>query len=197
MRQFIIIGHDAPTTPDFSLDNIPGAGRLDVLCRCLTSAFLLSHGLRENVRVFLVLSGEFTLRLEGRELRQFHPDERSTAARIRNALEQREEAIGHMEVETSPGIYLSRLGFEDVLDRASQDGVVFQLHEKGTPAIDLDPPSDPVFVLSDHQDFTAEQDQLLAEVRDRAVTLGPERLHADQAITVAHNWLDTAGFDAY
>ncbi|PSP87349.1 tRNA (pseudouridine(54)-N(1))-methyltransferase TrmY, partial [Halobacteriales archaeon QH_8_68_33] len=34
MRQFIVVGHDAPTTPEFPLDDLAGgAGRLDVLCR--------------------------------------------------------------------------------------------------------------------------------------------------------------------
>ncbi len=50
MRQFVIIGHDAPTTPEFSLDDLAGAaGRLDVLCRCVTSAFLLRHAIREDL----------------------------------------------------------------------------------------------------------------------------------------------------
>jgi tRNA (pseudouridine54-N1)-methyltransferase len=49
MRQFVVVGHDAPTTDDFSLDDLPGAGRLDVLCRCITAALLLSHGIRDGV----------------------------------------------------------------------------------------------------------------------------------------------------
>ncbi|MEM4781272.1 MAG: tRNA (pseudouridine(54)-N(1))-methyltransferase TrmY, partial [Halalkalicoccus sp.] len=130
MRQFIVSGHDAPTTPEFSLDDLAGgAGRLDVLCRCVSAAFFLSHAIREDVRVFLVLADEFSIRFEGSELRRLNPDERSTGALIRNALEQREEAIGHVEVETSPGVSLSRRGFEPVLEAAASEGTVIQLHE--------------------------------------------------------------------
>ncbi len=194
MRQFIIVGQDAPTTDEFSLDALTEAGRMDLLARCVTASFLLSHGIRENVRTTLVLDDQFTLRFEGRELRGLHPDERSAAALIRTALGEREEAIGHMEVESSPGVYLSRLGFEATLERAAEDGTVCQLHENGDPITETEPPSNPVFVLSNHQDLQQGYADALADVRDRQLSLGPEPLHADHAVTVAHNWLDTAGF---
>ncbi|MFC6903698.1 tRNA (pseudouridine(54)-N(1))-methyltransferase TrmY [Halalkalicoccus tibetensis] len=198
MRQFIVSGHDVPLTSDFSLDDLAGgAGRLDVLCRCVSSAFFLSHAIREDVRTHLVLGDEFTVRFEGSELRRLNPDERSTAALIRKALEEREEAIGHMEVETSPGVYLSRRGFEPILETAAGDGTVVQLHEDGDPAVEVEPPADPVFVLSDHRDFAKGEAELLSERADERVRLGPERLHANHAITVAHNWLDTEGYAEY
>ena len=196
MRQFVISGHDAPTSAAFSLDDLTGAGRLDLLCRCVTSALLLSHGIREDVRVHLVLSDEFTLTFEGSTLRRLNPDERSTAALVRNALEQREEAIGHIPVETSPGVSLSRVGFAETLD-SLEGQTVFQLHESGTPVGSVDPPGDPVFVLSDHHDFTEAETETLAAIRDGQIRLGPEPLHANQAITVAHNWLDTDGFTQF
>jgi tRNA (pseudouridine54-N1)-methyltransferase len=195
MRQFLIVGHDAPTSAEFSLDDLPGAaGRLDVLCRCVGSAFLLSHGLRESVRAHLVLGDEFTVTFDGATLQRLNPDERSTAALIRGALEEREEAIGHMPAESSPGVSIRRLGFEATVERLASDATVVQLHETGDPAVDRDPPTDPLFVLSDHRDFHEQEAALLDEAADARVRLGPELLHADHAITVAHNWLDTDGY---
>lgn len=195
MRQFIVLGHDAPTTPDFSLSDLAGsAGRLDVLCRCVNSAFFLSHAIREEVQVHLVLQDEVTIRFEGDTLRRLNPDERSTAALIRNALEVKDEAIGHMEAESSPGVTLSKRGFESVLEETARDGTVVQLHEEGDPVVDVEPPENPIFVLSDHHDFGDDESDLLAETADRRVRLGPKRLHADHAITVAHNYLDTNGY---
>ncbi|WP_302081628.1 tRNA (pseudouridine(54)-N(1))-methyltransferase TrmY [Salinibaculum rarum] len=197
MRQFLVVGHDAPTTADFSLNDLPGAGRLDALCRCVTSALLLSHDIRGDVRVYLVLSNQFTVTFDGSELQGLNPDERSTAALVRTALDEREEAIGHIPVETSPGVSLVRKGFEATLDDAEADGTVVQLHGEGTPAIETEPPTDPVFVLSDHRNFTDEETALLDDVADKRVSLGPRRLHGNQAVTVAHNWLDTDGFSQY
>ena len=198
MRQFIVLGHEAPTTDEFSLDDIAGgAGRLDVLCRCVTSAFFLSHDIRDDVRVHLVLSEEFTVTFDGPNLRRLNPDERSTAALVRNALAERAEAVGHQPVETSPGVSLTRRGFEPTLEDAARDGTVVQLHEDGDPVVGVDPPANPVFVLSDHRDFAPRETDLLAETADLRVRLGLEALHADHAVTVAHNYLDTDGFERY
>lgn len=197
MRQFVLVGHGAPTTPDFSLSDLPGSGRLDALCRAVTAAFLLSHGIREDVRTWLVLADEYTIRFEGSQLRNLHPDERSTAALVRTALEEREEAIGHVPVETTPGVYLSRRDVEATLDRAREGGTMIQLHEDGDPIVETEPLDDPVFVLSDHTDFTDDEETLLADRADARLRLGPRRLHGDQAITVAHNFLDTDGYTSY
>lgn len=194
MRQFIIVGQDVPTTDEFSLDALTGAGRMDLLARCVTASFLLSHGIREDVRTLLVLDNEFTLRFEGSELRSLNPDERSTAALVKTALGEREEAIGHIEVETSPGVYLSRRDFETILTDAAEEGTVCQLHEDGTPTTETEPPTNPVFVLSDHHDLEGPYAEILENNREQRISLGPNALHADHAITVAHNWLDTGGF---
>ena len=198
MRQFVVLGHDAPATADFSLDDLPsGAGRLDVLCRCVSAGLFLSHAVRDDVRVHLVLGDEFTVSFDGSAVRRLNPDERSTAARIRGALEERQEAIGHIPVETSPGVSLRRVGFEQTLADVAAESTVVQLHEGGAPVVDVDPPEDPAFVLSDHRDFTDDEETLLSTVADARVRLGPRALHADHAITVAHNYLDTGGYTEY
>ena len=198
MRQFIVIGHDAPTTPEFSLDDLAGgAGRLDVLCRCVSSALFLSHDVREDTRVHLVLGDEFTVTFDGSSVRRVNPDERSTAALVRTALEHRDEAIGHMPAESTPGVTIRRMGFEAILDAVGDGTTVVQLHESGDPVVDLDPPSDPLFVLSDHETFTDAESDLLGDVADARVSLGPEPLHANHAVTIAHNYLDTDGYTRY
>ncbi|MFA9501937.1 tRNA (pseudouridine(54)-N(1))-methyltransferase TrmY [Natrinema sp. H-ect1] len=198
MRQFVLLGHDIPTEPDFSLDDLAGgAGRLDALCRSITAAFVTSHGIREAVRVHLVAQDELTITFDGRELQRLNPDERSTAALVRNALEHREDAIGALPAEPSPGVELYRRGFEGTLEEIADDGPVIQLHEEGDAVVDVDPTTlaDGIFVLSDHRDFTADEAALLENYAEQRLRLGPELLHADQAITVAHHYLDTDGYE--
>lgn len=195
MRQFLVLGHDAPTDPGFSLDGLPGAGRVDLLARCVTASLLRSHGIRENVRTHLVLGDAYTVTFDGATLRGLHPDERSTAAHIREALEHREAAIGAMPADVSPGIRLSRRGFEATVE--TLDGTVVALHESGDPAAERPVPSDPVFVLSDHGAFEADEREVLERIVDRWTCLGPEAIHADHAIAVTHNWLDTDGYRSY
>ena len=195
MRQFVVLGHTASTDPDLSLDDLPGAGRFDVLCRAVSAAVTLSHAIREDVRCQLVLQDRLTIRLEGSELRYLSPDERNIAALLTNALEAAADAVGVQEVESTPGIYVSKRGFESVL--ADLEGTVIQLHEDGDPLPELGVPAAPVFVLSDHEDFTDGEAAALAGAVDARVSVGPARIHGNHAITVVHNYLDTDGYRRY
>ncbi|MFD1569355.1 tRNA (pseudouridine(54)-N(1))-methyltransferase TrmY [Halorubrum laminariae] len=208
MRQFVVVGHEVPTDPDaISLSDIPGAGRLDLLCRCVSTGVFLSHDIRESVRVHLVVADEFTVTFDADTLRHLHPDERNVAARVRDALAAKPDAIGHMPADVSPGVELRRMGLDATLDRIAGGGTasdgsdaevtVVQLHEDGDPLVDVEPPTDPVFVLSDHRDFTDEESKSIAAAAERRVRVGPKLLHADDTIAVAHNWLDTDGYESY
>ena len=195
MRQFVVIGHAAPTNPDFSLDDLPGAGRIDVLCRCVNAAFLLSHDLREDVELHLLLGDRLRIRLVGSELRYLSPDERNVASLLRSALEAKDEAVGAMEAESTPGIYVGKRDVEEAI--AGIDGTLIHLQEDGDPIAGTDPPENPAFVLSDHEPFTSGEVEYLDAHADARVSLGPRRLHANHAITIAHNYLDTAGYERY
>lgn len=198
MRQFIILGHDVPTTADFSLSDLAGgAGRLDVLCRCVNAGLFLSHGIREDVRIHLVLNDEYTVRFDGSTAKRLYPNERAVASRIQGALGATADAIGHQPAEVSPGVELYRMGFESTLAAVASDATVVELHEDGEPLAEASTPENPVFVLSDHHDFTDEEAEVLAAAADRRLRVGPEILHADHTITVVHNWLDTAGYQSY
>ncbi len=197
MREFVVVGHEAPTTAEFSLDDLPGAGRLDVLCRCVTAAFRLSHDFRADVRVRLVLEEEYVVRFEGSELRHLRPDERSAGSLIRGALEARDGAVGAMEATASPGVHIGAGDLGTAVEAAAETGPVVELHADGAPIVDLEPPENVAFVLSDHRDFTDPEADLLERVADERRSLGPAPMHADDAVTVAHNYLDTGGFERY
>jgi len=194
MRQFVVVGHEAPTEP-FGLEDLPGAGRVDLLARCVSAGIFLSHDIREDVRVHLVLADALTVSFDGATLRHLHPDERNVAARISGALEQKAKAIGHLPAEPSPGVELYRTGLAETLDRL--DGPVVQLHEAGTPVPEAELPADPVFVLSDHQSFSVEDETTIADRRVGRVSVAPVPIHANHAVAVVHNYLDTAGYERY
>jgi len=194
MRTVVVFAHDLAADTAIALDDLPGAGRLDLLSRCVTSACLLSHDVREDTRIELAVDG-YAVRFEGSELRRLNPDERSTAARIRDALDARGEAIGEVAAPVSPGVSIRGVGRDRLLETAS--GPIVELHAEGDPLVDAELPADPVFVLSDHRGFTDAERELLDSHAEHRVSVGPRALHADQAITVAHNYLDTDGYERY
>ena len=196
MRRFIVIAHELPASADISLDDLPGTGRLDLLSRCVTSALLLSHDIREDVRIDLLVDG-YVVGFDGSELRRLNPDERSTAARVRDALEARDGAIGSMAATPSPGVSIRTGDLESVLGGLPAEQTLVELHAEGRPVRAWSPPTDPAFVLSDHRQFAETEADLLGRHADERLSLGPRALHADQAITVAHNYVDTDGYAEY
>jgi tRNA (pseudouridine54-N1)-methyltransferase len=198
MRQFVVVGHEAPTDADFALNDLAsGAGRLDLLARSVLAALLLSHDVREDTRIHLVHGDELTITFDGSTIRSLHPDERSAAALIRAALDCADEAVGQLGVEPSPGVSLRRSGFDDTLDTLDDAGTVIYLHPEGARASEIDPPPDPVFVLSDNRPFESAERGRLETVSERRLSFGPRKLHTDQSITVAHNWCDTGGWSGW
>ena len=169
---------------------------MDLLCRCINAALLTSHGVREETTAHLVLRGggeneDVTVRFEGEEVSGLNPDERSIAGVVSAALEERT----YYEVEARHGVYVAERGLREVLDET--DGETVVLHEDGERAASVKPPDEPVFVLSDHRDFSEEELKAVEEDGALSVSLGPIALHADHATAVAHNWTDTRGFTHY
>lgn len=195
MRRFVVVGHRAITSSNFNLNDLCGStGRLDVLLRCINSAFFLSHDFRRDVELYLVLLGESdppkTLRLVGDELKYLNPDERSTGALIRNALMKK---LKDEEIMSTPGIYVSRKNFEDVIKELFKISKLAYLKESGRPLESLQAPGDFTFVLSDDKDMKSEEETLLQEYDPEIVGLGPICYHSDHCITIVNWTLDKLG----
>ena len=193
MRYFVITGHRAATDGSFKLDDLAGgAGRMDILVRCVNSAFVMSHNLRKDAEIYLVLEGgedaPKTVRISGATVRYLNPDERSTASLIRNALLKKVPAEG--EISSSPGVFISRMGFDDVIDKLAKCGNFVYLKEDGTDCRDFAFPEDPIFVLGDNQDLTeAEEAKLLAQNPSK-ICVGSVSLHAAHCMILVQNELD-------
>jgi tRNA (pseudouridine54-N1)-methyltransferase len=191
MRRFVVLGHRAITSADFKLDDLCGStGRLDILLRCVNSAFFLSHSIRRDVEIVLMLLGEpnppKTIRIDGSEVKYLNPDERSTAALIRNALLQK----GEGERRCSPGIYVSDRSYSEVLSNTSKESKIFYLKEDGVDIRDVEFGPENTFVLGDDQDLSPEEEEMLMGYEPTKISLGPISYHADHCVTLVNNELD-------
>jgi tRNA (pseudouridine54-N1)-methyltransferase len=190
MRQFIIVGHTAATSGNFSLNDMPSsAGRIDILARCVTAAFLTSFDIRRDTRVRLLLLGKpdppKVVRFEGQELTRLYPDERSAGALIKKALQVK---VSTREKRSTPGIYLERADLEQILCH-NDSYALFYLHEYGKDVRGVDlQASDVTFVLGDHLGLSYDEEALLSNAQ--RIRIGPVKLHTDQCIILVHNELD-------
>jgi len=184
-RNFVVIGHRAHTTPDWKLDDLcGGAGRLDVLVRCITAALWKSHGIRHDTDMWLILNGPpnppISVHFNGKKIKYLNPDERSTAALIRNGLIKfkNEEEV----METSPGITMERIGLSEVVKRLPAPAL---LSENGKDQIT----NSQTFILGDDKDPTVEEMEILNQLPQ--VSLGEESLLSSACITLIHHLLDS------
>ena len=187
-----MLAHKVPTSGDFSLNDLPGTGgRIDVLCRAVGAALFVSHGVRKDTEITLVVQDSVQVRLAGDRVKRLNPDERSTAAILQLGL----RGAAAEEVETTPGVVACQSSLTQVLDRLYQlEAHPLVLHEGGEPIENVSLPRDPAFILSDHEDFSDADEAALADVR--RVSLGPDPLHTSQCITIVHYLLDREAGDA-
>jgi tRNA (pseudouridine54-N1)-methyltransferase len=197
VRRFVVIGRRAIASPGFSLANLPASsGRLDVLLRCLRAALLVSHGLRRDTVVYLVLLGgpdaPRTLRVSGPTARFLRPDERSLAVLVQKALAQplggQVDQAGFTTLRN--GIAVAARGLDAVL--ADLGPATPYLLEEGAPdlrGVALDGP-DPVFFLGDDLGLDEATRAALVGYGVIAASVGPVSVHADDAIVLVANELD-------
>lgn len=193
MRSFVVVGHKATTSPNFSLEDIPGtSGRLDILCRSITAAFVLSHGIRKDVNVYLVLLGgepHKMICLKGETLRHLNPDERTTAALLKKALAV--AATPDWAMSTS-GIFVRTGGLAEILQDLKDSKLIY-LREDGSDIRGIDNSNilgDAAFVLGDHVGMMPEEESLIAQSGAEIISVGPMSLHADHCIVLLNNELD-------
>ena len=202
IRRFVVIGQQASASPDFSLLDLPGtSGRLDVLLRCLRAALLVSHGLRRDTIVYLVLQGgpaaPRVLRLDGREIRFVRPDERALALLVQKALARELPAAERNTFVTiRPGLARASGDLEAVLgDLGPRPVTPYVLEEDGRDVRDVPLADEDVVVfVGDNHGFEATTRARLDLLGTTAIGVGPISLHADDAVTVVSNELDRRRF---
>ena len=194
MKDFIVIGNKAVTGGKISLNDLPGsAGRMDVLCRCITSALFVSWGMRRDVNVHLVLKGapgpHKIVRFCGLSMRYLNPDERSAGSLIQKALLV---PASDEEKPSTPGVFVRNGGLSELIAEFKASGrPLIYLREDGEDirkVIDEAPGAfdDAVCILGDNQGVFEDDEDLLKEAGARHISLGPAPLLASQCISIIH-----------
>lgn len=193
MRRFVCVSHTARSDGEWHLNDLSaGAGRVDVLCRNIQTALFLSHGIRPDVEVYLVLVAspvrQKTVRIEGSRIQMLHPDERSTAARIQQALKGGWSVPDWKEVQR--GLSVAAFGLEELLEDLKGKGSLVLLDPQGEAVDATQWPQDPILILSDHVPFTKQEYAVLDKLGAHRVSLGPHWYHGNVAIAVAQWAID-------
>jgi tRNA (pseudouridine54-N1)-methyltransferase len=201
VRRFVIIGRNASAADDFTIDDVPGTGgRLDIGLRCIRAGLLVSHGVRRDAVVYLVLGGgpraPRVLRIAGAEARFLRPDERSLAVLVKKALATRADEDSDRFVDVRHGIAIARGGLDRAIaDLGASSPYMMERTATDRSATDIRDveglgDADCSFFLGDHLGFDDAARASLAVIRARAIGVGPACLHTEDVIAIVSNEID-------
>jgi tRNA (pseudouridine54-N1)-methyltransferase len=195
MRRFLLIAHRVPVRGEFTLNDLAGgAGRMDEVARVVSTLFTLSNDLRRDVEATVLFVAEKPpaarrIDLVGRKLRYLNPDERSTAALLKNALVRGATAPG--PVESSPGLTVGPVDPAAALGEFLRLPGALWLAEDGAPLDGWTPDGQEIAAfLSDPYDPTSEELDLLRKSGVPRISVGPKVLRSSQVVDVFQRELD-------
>lgn len=186
-RTFLLVANRADPSGQAPLEDLAGAGgRFDLVARFVSSVLLTSYGIREDAQAVVWFDDEdpVALRVRGDEAVGIRPDERSTAARLNDALSKPPMPVWQ---EVADGVETRAVGLSELL--AELPGPLAALAEDGRPVGEHEIEARS-FVLGDQDDLREEQRRIVDRRVAERLSIGPVALQADQAVTVVHNLLD-------
>ena len=193
-RRFAIIGHLALSSGKLNLNDLAGgSGRMDVLLRAVNAALFVSHGIRRDTHVTLLLCGgpgpDRRIWFNGETLAGVRPDERSIAGQIKAILKRPVPPIGTFG-EVTQGIFDTGGGLAETLTEWDREGVQLHVLDADGKALDSVVESERNgFLLSDHLPFTEAEIQMTAGLP--RVSLGVDWLQGHACVTIVHHELDS------
>jgi tRNA (pseudouridine54-N1)-methyltransferase len=186
MREFLLYARTAPTA-DFRIDDLPSAGRIDLVCRCLINCMFVSEKLRDDVVFHISLGGPpdppKLLTVIPSELKSIYPDEKTIALKIRDAL------IGSVE-----GMVVKKQSFESFVKERGRIKQLIYLHKKGEDIREVEL-KDSLFIVGDHKGIPKKTEKLLERLGAKKISLGPVTYLSSQCITLLQNELDRRLYD--
>jgi len=198
MRIFLLRLSKGYTRP-FKLNDLPGAGRIDLACRCITTAIFISEALRKNVEFRLVLEGPpeppKTITFISQRLRRVYPDERNIASHINIALEKSMKMRKNERIESEAGIFIERTGFEKNVRELAEATQLIYLHPRGKDIQEFSFDKDVCFVLGDHRGLSKNNERFLKRMGAEVISLGKITYLASQVIAICHYELDRRGIE--
>lgn len=197
MREFILLARKGLTKP-FSLKDLPGAGRIDLVARCISSAVFISHAIRKDVIFHAVLYGPpeppKTISFYAKKLRAVSPDERNIASHLNIALRKSDELKKDEILETEPGITISKKSFEQLVEEKLEAGKqVIYMHPAGKDLKKFKLSTDWVALLGDHLGLPKKIEKFLKNCKVERISVGRLEYLASQVITIIHYELDRRG----
>jgi tRNA (pseudouridine54-N1)-methyltransferase len=166
---------------------------MDVVCRCLTSALLLSYSLRRDTQFYVVLNGPpkppVSLCFDTEKLKTIFVSERKNAHLIKTVLS---EKFDDKWKETDSGIMISKKSFQSLI-KELKNKPIYVLHEKGKSIGKIEIEKNPVFIVGDHIGLPKKEEKFVLRYAKDKISLGKKSYLASSCITIMNWFCDLRG----
>ncbi len=187
MREFIYYSSKAKTSGNFNLDDLRKAGRMDIVCNVIISAFFISHKLRQDVKLHLIFTGPPNppMHLEFMSDKDMPISKKDVAGLIKRMLYKVKQGKKN---KVFPGCYIEKKSFQKLLKELKQQGKeIFIMDKRGKDIRELGKDlKDGVFVIGDHNGLPKKE---IKRYKNK-ISVGPNILFASQTIIIINNELD-------
>lgn len=190
MREFIYYSTKGRTSGNF--DDLMQAGRLDIVCHTIIAAFFLSHNIRRDVKLHVILNGQ----PDPPKHIEFVYDEnlpiskKDVAGLLKRILYKYKKGV---KSNPFPGCYIEKKSFMKVIDDL-QGRNIYLLDKKGEDIDKIDLKEDPVFIIGDEEGIPKnEKKSLLKTKKITPINIGPQMYFASHVAVILNNQLDRKG----
>lgn len=189
MREFVYYSKNAVTAGNLIGDDLKKAGRMDIVCNFVVSAFFVSNAMRDDIKLHLIFDGgpNAPRHLVLESNKKMPISKKDVAGLIKRLLYKARDEEGLKEIV--PGAFIEKKSFEKVVMEMDSKGKdVLLLGEKGKDVRELKLKGNEVFIIGDHEGFLKGMDRFLKKI-DK-ISVGPKVLFASQVVTILHNEMD-------
>jgi len=184
MREFILISNHGRTKGDWK--NLMSAGRMDIVCHSVISAFFLSNAIRSDVKFSIILNGP----PDPPKHIEFIYDEKLPISKkdvgnlIRSTLWKYKPK---RRIKAFPGIFIEKKSLRNIIEEKTDE--IYYLDKKGEDITKIQFGDNPIFVLGDHEGFPKQEKKFLKK-NAKAISIGPNTYFTSQCISFLNIYLD-------
>ncbi len=189
MREYIYYSKNAVTAGNFIKDDLKAAGRMDIVCNVIISAFFISNEMRDDVILHLIFEGQPNppRHLVLKSDKDMPISKKDVAGLIKKMLYKSPDHEGLKEI--CPGCSIEKKSFEKLIADLDKEGKnIFLLDERGKDIRDLEMKGNEVYVIGDQDGFPTDKRKFLKTI-DK-ISVSPKTLFASQVFTIIHNEID-------
>ncbi len=196
MREFIYYSRTAPTSGNFSTDDLQKAGRIDIAIHVIIASFFLSHKIRSDTKLHLCFAGppapprhiEMSPVLEGETgIDKIYLAKKDISTILKKILYKYRQGEKR---EVFPGYWIEKKGFLELVKELKNQGkTLYILDPKGVDIRKAEIKKDPIFILGDHKGLPEKELKRLKTICN-PVTLGKRVYFASQVVAIVNNELD-------